>query len=150
MRSFHFIVALVFSLLFAGCNRSSQGEKVATPPPELLGGSAQASGNTETTDEASAPKPNISLKDAGNAGMMLILARDTCQLSEPDFDRLAKYFSSVIGEDVQLKGAFVGGAKAAVVIHQDAVKKRELDKLKRITCPGVEGMLAALPSAKKG
>jgi hypothetical protein len=150
MRSFTFITVLVFSLLVTGCNRSSQGEKAATPPPELLGDGTQSSGSTPILDEATAAKQNISLKDAGNAGVMLVLARDTCKLSRSEFDRLARYFSSVIGEDIQLKAAFVGGAKAAALIHQHAVKKGELDKLKRITCPGVDSMLAALPSVKKG
>lgn len=141
MRPFSHIVAIgLLPLLLAGCNRSSHEEIAASPPPQLM------AGNTEAFGDASSAKKGISIKDAGNAGLMLILARDTCQVSKPDFDRMAQYFSETIGQDVQLKGAFIGGAKAAAAIHQDAINKDELPKLKRLACPGVESMLAALPA----
>lgn len=132
------------SLLLVGCNRTSQEEAVASPPPELLGSDAQALSDTPSMDDG------ISIKDAGNAGLMLVLARDACQIPKADFDHLVQYLSATIGEDEQLKSAFVGGAKAAVTIHQDAVNKGSLEKLKSLTCPGVEKMLAALPADKKG
>jgi hypothetical protein len=145
MRPLSLISSLAFlSLLLVGCNRTSHEETVASPPPELLGDDVQAPSDMPSTENG------ISIKDAGNAGLMLVLARDACQISKADFDHLAQYLSATIGEDEQLKSAFVGGAKAAVTIHQDAVNKGSLEKLKSLTCPGVEKMLAALPDAKQG
>jgi predicted lipid-binding transport protein (Tim44 family) len=145
MRPLSITFALALLSLLVGCSHSSQEEASSSPAAEVLSAAGtQPAGDTKAIEDA------ITVKDAGNAGMMLIMARDTCQIPKTDFDHLASYFSATLGQDEQLKGAFVGGAKAAYAVRQEAVNKDELEKLKGVVCPGVQRMLAALPPAKQG
>jgi hypothetical protein len=139
MRSYHFIMALALLPLLAACNRSSDQEIAAKPPAELLG---------DTTP--SSAQPAVSEDSASNAGVALVLARDVCQIPKADFERLAQYYSGVIGEDMKLKAAFVVGAKTGTVIREDSTKKGQLDQLKSVACPAVERTIASLPDAKQG
>jgi hypothetical protein len=138
------IIALAFLPLLAGCNRSSDQNAAAKPPVELLGNPALSA------PEARPGNAEISPEDAASAGAVLIFARDVCQIPKNDFDGLAHYFSGAIGENMQLKAAFVAGAKSASVVREDSAKKNELDKLKSMACPGVQRTLAALSVAKQG
>jgi hypothetical protein len=133
----YYLAAFALLFLLAGCSRPAPEEELSTSEVML------AASDQPSVDQPSEAE-TMTVTAAHDAGLALILARDTCRVDKAAFDRMAGYFSASIGGDTQLKQAFVEGAQAAHAMHVESKSKGELEKLKTLACPGVQRVLASM------
>lgn len=93
---------------------------------------------------AEAARKGLSTKHAFSAGVNIMMARDVCKLPAGDIEKFSAYGKWLVADDQEMKKAYLLGAQKTADLYRTVAQKKELPKLQKKVCPGVNDMLAVI------
>lgn len=150
-----YIAMAALAALLAGCGQKDQSalsEVPAMPAPTATVASpaneapASASTSAAPVEESrrEAPRKGLGPKHAFNAGVNIMMARDVCKLPAGDIAKFSAYSKWLVGDDQEMRKAYLLGAQKTAELHRVLAKKNELPTLEKKVCPGVKDMLTVI------
>lgn len=154
------IVSIAGAAMLAGCGASPDpaADHAAAPPPELLAAIPSAAAVAASGPAASAsPAYQPTAKDALNAGVAMVAARDICGFSSVELARFATYSEWIVKSDPQRKALFISAANEARKLRVAIIRQGRQQAYRQEACPKVRRLLSMIeagspspPAARTG
>lgn len=146
MRNYVLIAAL--AVFAAGCSQKEESALSDMPSmpaaPSTIAAPAPASSAQAAEKPAPSARKGLGPRQAFDAGVNIMMARDVCKLPAGDIAKFAAYSKWLVADDQEMKKAYVLGAQKTAELYKAAAEKRELGELEKQLCPSVKTMLAAI------
>ena len=146
MRNYVLIAAL--AALAAGCSQREEAALSELPPmpaaPSSVASPASSSSAKTAEKPVSSIRQRLGPRQAFDAGVNIMMARDVCRLPAGDVAKFAAYSKWLVADDQEMKKAYVFGAKTTADFYKAAAEQRKLDEVEKQLCPGVKSMLATI------
>jgi hypothetical protein len=143
------VLTAAIAVFAAGCGQKEESALADMPSMPAASSTVAAPAPASTSaftggSSASAARKSRDPKQAFNAGVNMMMARDVCKLPAGDVAKFAAYSKWVVEDDQEMKKAYVLGAQKTAELYKAAAEKQELAELERQLCPSVKTMLTAI------
>lgn len=146
MRNYVLIAAL--AVFAAGCGQKEESALSDAPPmpaaPSSIEAPASSSSARATDRPVSSARQGFGPRQAFDAGVNIMMARDVCKLPAGDVEKFAAYSRWLVADDQEMRKAYVFGAQKTAEFYKAAAEKHQLGELEKQLCPSVKTMLATI------